>query len=140
MSSTLPLYTGPELPIILPEEEYDSRRPSTSRAFLSKTPAPGSSIEVRTHPHEYQIWVMLPGFTWDGITLATQKRRVLHIVADKWDTNEGQSTFIVFSSCDLTSALQVISSGESLSASTPICLVSVPSSATTPCACRFPVG
>lgn len=97
-SSTLPLYTGPELPIILPEEEYDSRRPSIGRAFLSKTPAPGSSIEVRTHPHEYQIWVILPGFTWDGITLATQKRRVLHIVADKWGANEGESTwtFIVY--------------------------------------------
>lgn len=82
-------YGGPEAPIILPEEDYDGR-PSSSRAFLSKTPAQGSSIEVQTHSNEYMIWVQLPGFSWDGITLATQKRRVLHIVADKWDNNGGE--------------------------------------------------
>ncbi len=79
---------GPEAPVILPEEDYDGR-PSSSRAFLSKTPAQGSSIDVQTHSHEYLVWVKLPGFSWDGITLATQKRRVLHIVADKWDNNGG---------------------------------------------------
>jgi predicted cobalt transporter CbtA len=89
LASTAAAYTGPETPVILPEEDYNSGRPSSSRAFLGKTPAPGSSIEVRTHAHEYQIWAKLPGFTWDGITLATQKRRVLHIVADKWDHNGG---------------------------------------------------
>src|SRR6266571_1880029 len=83
-------YAGPDAPVILPEDENSGGRPSSSRAFLSTTPAPGSSIEVHTHAHEYQIWVKLPGFSWDGITLATQKRRVLHIVADKWDNNGGK--------------------------------------------------
>ena len=71
------------------EDEYDKGRPSSSRAFLSKTPARDSSIHVQQHPHEYQIWVRLPGFTSDGIIVTTQKERVLHIVADKWDNNGG---------------------------------------------------
>ena len=82
-------YTGPRAPVVL-EDEYDNRRPSCSRAFLSKTPAAGSSIQVQPHPREYQIWVRLPGFTSDGIIVTTQKERVVHIVADKWDNNGGQ--------------------------------------------------
>ncbi|KAF9529252.1 hypothetical protein CPB83DRAFT_737235, partial [Crepidotus variabilis] len=57
--------------------------------FLSNAPAHGTSIDLHTLQHEYQIMAKLPGFSWDAITLATQKRRVLHIVADKWDNNGG---------------------------------------------------
>lgn len=88
-SPTSPTYPGPDLPFILPEDYHDGSRPSSSRAFLSKAPAQGTSIDLNTHQHEYQILAKLPGFNWDSITLATQKRRVLHIVADKWDNNGG---------------------------------------------------
>jgi HSP20 family molecular chaperone IbpA len=40
-------------------------------------------------PHEYQIHIKLPGFTWDGITLATKRKKILHVVADRWDKTGG---------------------------------------------------
>ncbi|KAF8973050.1 hypothetical protein BDZ97DRAFT_1645013, partial [Flammula alnicola] len=57
--------------------------------FLSSTPAPDSTIEVHSLQHEYQLHVRLPGFSWDGITLATKRRRILHVVADRWDNGGG---------------------------------------------------
>ncbi|CAA7261753.1 unnamed protein product [Cyclocybe aegerita] len=78
-----------EPPVILPEDDEDTSRPSCSRAFLNSTPARDSTIEVHTLQHEYQLHVRLPGFTWDGITLATKRRRVLHVVADRWDNGGG---------------------------------------------------
>ncbi|KAF9567951.1 hypothetical protein CPC08DRAFT_592172, partial [Agrocybe pediades] len=57
--------------------------------FLSSEPARDSTIEVHTLPHEYQLHVRLPGFSWDGITLATKRRRILHVVADRWDHGGG---------------------------------------------------
>jgi len=82
----------PEPPTILPEDYTDNGRPtssSSSRIFLNSTPAEGSTIEVHTMPHEYQIHIKLPGFTWDGITLATKRKKVLHVVADRWDKTGG---------------------------------------------------
>jgi len=58
--------------------------------FLSHAPSPENSwIEVETLQHEYKIHVRLPGFTQDGITLATKRRRILHVVADKWENGGG---------------------------------------------------
>lgn len=58
--------------------------------FLSHAPPPADSwIEVETTPSEYRLNVRLPGFQRDGITLATKKRRILHVVADSWGTGGG---------------------------------------------------
>ncbi|PFH53752.1 hypothetical protein AMATHDRAFT_136735 [Amanita thiersii Skay4041] len=58
--------------------------------FLSHAPPPADSyIQVETTPRDYQLNVRLPGFSRDGITLASKKRRVLHIVADRWDGDGG---------------------------------------------------
>ncbi|KAJ7141399.1 hypothetical protein C8R44DRAFT_604424 [Mycena epipterygia] len=58
--------------------------------FLSHAPPPVDSwIEVETTPGEYRLIVRLPGFKRDGITLATKKRRILHVVADSWEPESG---------------------------------------------------
>ncbi|KAE9403884.1 hypothetical protein BT96DRAFT_814403 [Gymnopus androsaceus JB14] len=59
--------------------------------FLSHMPPPADSwIEVETTPAEYRLNIRLPGFKRDGITLATKRRRILHVVADSWpDTPQG---------------------------------------------------
>jgi len=44
---------------------------------------------VETTPSEYRLNVKLPGFQRDGITLATKKRRILHVVADSWGSGGG---------------------------------------------------
>ena len=49
---------------------------------------------MRTLGHEYQLLVKLPGFSWDGITLATKRKRVLHVVADRWDNVGGERLFL----------------------------------------------
>lgn len=91
-SSGSGLYPAPEPPVILPEDYTDNGRPtsSSSRIFLNSTPAEDSTIEVHTMPHEYQIHIKLPGFTWDGITLATKRKKILHVVADRWDKTGGE--------------------------------------------------
>ncbi|KAJ7873789.1 hypothetical protein B0H14DRAFT_2343973, partial [Mycena olivaceomarginata] len=54
--------------------------------FLNHAPPPVDSwMEVETTQGEYRLIVRLPGFKRDGITLATKKRRILHLVADSWD-------------------------------------------------------
>ncbi|KAG5641951.1 hypothetical protein DXG03_003940, partial [Asterophora parasitica] len=54
--------------------------------FLSHAPPPPDSwIEVETTQGEYRLVVHLPGFRRDGITLATKRRRILHVVADCWE-------------------------------------------------------
>jgi len=45
---------------------------------------------VETLQHEYKLHARLPGFTQDGITLATKRRRILHVVADKWENGGGK--------------------------------------------------
>ncbi|PPQ98786.1 hypothetical protein CVT24_003344 [Panaeolus cyanescens] len=88
-SSISDTYPAPEAPIILPDDVDDNGRPSSSRAFLAHSPARNSTIEVRTYQNEYQLLVGLPGFSSDSITLATKKKRVLHVVADRWDNDGG---------------------------------------------------
>ena len=54
--------------------------------FLSHAPPPpDSSIEVETTGDAYKLNVRLPGFKREGITLATKRRRILHVVADRWE-------------------------------------------------------
>ncbi|KAF9478801.1 hypothetical protein BDN70DRAFT_765341, partial [Pholiota conissans] len=81
-------YPGPEPPVILPDDSRPTSSTS-SRIFLNNTPAPDSTIEVHTLQHEYQLHIRLPGFSWDGITLATKRKRILHVVADRWDNGGG---------------------------------------------------
>lgn len=90
-----PSYPPPELPMILPTDAGHTTR-STSRQqphepFLSHAPPPADSwIEVETTQGEYRLNVRLPGFTRDGITLATKRRRILHVVADRWENGGGK--------------------------------------------------
>ncbi|KAG6917328.1 hypothetical protein DXG01_002986 [Tephrocybe rancida] len=76
-------YPAPDPPTIL--------APTVSPApFLSHAPPPPDSwIEVETSAGEYRLVVRLPGFRRDGITLATKRRRVLHVVADSWEGGGG---------------------------------------------------
>ncbi|KIY48174.1 hypothetical protein FISHEDRAFT_8736, partial [Fistulina hepatica ATCC 64428] len=61
-------------------------------SFLGPNPAPPESyIEVETTPGEYRLNVSLPGFRRDGITLATKRRRILHILADSYSNEPGAS-------------------------------------------------
>jgi len=84
---------APEPPVILPPEPTDE--PSTrSQApyvpFLSHAPPPPDSwIEVETTHSEYKLHVRLPGFSREGITLSTKRRRILHVVADSWENGGG---------------------------------------------------
>jgi len=95
----------PEPPVILPLEPCPSENDDQSQSescsqmgasgnsrqaphvpFLSRGPPPTESyIEVETTPQEYRLHVKLPGFGRDAITLASKKRRILHIVADIWE-------------------------------------------------------
>ncbi|KAH9485557.1 hypothetical protein JR316_0002467 [Psilocybe cubensis] len=103
-------YPPPEPPVILP---YDSADDSTSFSasnsssstapastssrsqppyvpFLSHAPPPPDSwIQVETTMNEYRLNVRLPGFSREGITLATKRRRILHVVADSWENGGG---------------------------------------------------
>jgi HSP20 family molecular chaperone IbpA len=64
--------------------------------FLSHAPPPADSwIEVETTAGEYRLNVRLPGFRRDGITLATKRRRILHVVADSWENGGGEFFFLV---------------------------------------------
>ena len=95
-----PSYPPPDPPTILPVDpthdvtlhQSDSRQ-APYMPFLSHVlPSPDSSwIEVETTQSEYKLLVRLPGFSREGITLATKRRRILHIVADSWENEGGQS-------------------------------------------------
>ncbi|KAK0195136.1 hypothetical protein F5146DRAFT_1024342 [Armillaria mellea] len=86
-------YPAPEPPTILPSQQPPAHsEPSLAphEPFLSNAPPPPDSwIEVETTPQEYRLNVCLPGFKRDGITLATKRRRILHVVADSWDAGGG---------------------------------------------------
>ncbi|KAH6913884.1 hypothetical protein BKA70DRAFT_1420658 [Coprinopsis sp. MPI-PUGE-AT-0042] len=82
----------PEPPRILESEPEPSERiPAPYEFFLnSRGPAPADSwLEIETLRHEYRLFARLPGFSREGITLATKRRRILHLVADKWDNGGG---------------------------------------------------
>ncbi|PPQ68036.1 hypothetical protein CVT25_014497 [Psilocybe cyanescens] len=89
-------YPPPEPPVILPAEPSDDITMSSSRSqapyvpFLCHAPPPPDSwIQVETTMSEYRLHVRLPGFSREGITLATKRRRILHVVADSWDNGGG---------------------------------------------------
>ncbi|KAK7005877.1 hypothetical protein R3P38DRAFT_3214820 [Favolaschia claudopus] len=70
----------------------NTNRSSTSsyEPFLPHAPPPVDCwIEVETTAAEYRLVVRLPGFKRDGITLATKKRRILHVSADSWEEGGG---------------------------------------------------
>jgi len=87
-------YPAPEPPVILPENNTMNQSSYRSQApyfpFLSHAPSPENSwIEVETLQHEYKLHARLPGFARDDITLATKRRRILHVVANKWENGGG---------------------------------------------------
>lgn len=109
----------PEPPIVLPAEpenddesqlEFSAQmgtlgnnRQAPHVPFLSHGPAPTESyIEVETTPREYCLHVKLPGFGRDAITLASKKRRILHIVADRWDSVGGEHVLFNLAQAVLT--------------------------------------
>ncbi|KAK1225952.1 hypothetical protein PQX77_011084 [Marasmius sp. AFHP31] len=65
--------------------------PPAYAPFLSPLPPPPERcwVEVETTPREYKLKIRLEGSKRDGITLATRRRRILHVVADSWDTEGG---------------------------------------------------
>lgn len=70
---------------------YHSQHVAPYLPFLSHAPPPADSyIEVETTPGEYRLNVRLPGFRRDGIMLATKRRRILHVVADRWEEGGGE--------------------------------------------------
>ncbi|KAF9529249.1 hypothetical protein CPB83DRAFT_765188 [Crepidotus variabilis] len=101
MPHTLPSdLPQPDPPTILESTLPDSSSSlSTSSApyapFLSHAPPPPECrLEITTSESYYRLDVRLPGFTREGITLATKRRRILHVTADMWDDdhhNNGRS-------------------------------------------------
>ncbi|KDQ57400.1 hypothetical protein JAAARDRAFT_263162 [Jaapia argillacea MUCL 33604] len=80
-----PTILTPPLP-----ESRSSRRSAAYEPFLSHAPPPIDSwIAVETLAREYRLLVRLPGFKRDAITLATRRRRILHVVADSWEPTGG---------------------------------------------------
>ena len=86
--SAMASYPAPDPPTILgPTNDAPNR---AYEPFLSHAPPPADSwIEVETTAGEYRLNVRLPGFRRDAITLATKKRRILHVVADCWENGGG---------------------------------------------------
>ncbi|EAU91448.2 hypothetical protein CC1G_01937 [Coprinopsis cinerea okayama7 len=88
-------FLPPEPPRILENEptpsESANRVPAPYEFFLnSRGPPPADSwLEIETLHTEYRLFARLPGFSREGITLATKRRRILHLVADKWDNGGG---------------------------------------------------
>lgn len=86
----------PDPPRILENEpsaaEIPGRVPAPYEFFLnSRGPPPADSwLEIETSNCEYRLFARLPGFSREGITLATKRRRILHLVADKWDNGGGE--------------------------------------------------
>jgi HSP20 family molecular chaperone IbpA len=89
-------FSPPEPPIILPElgdDQYQTdslsqndQRRAPHVLFLSHgPPLADSCIEAETTLRDYRLLVRLPGFTRDAITLSSKRRRILHIVADRWE-------------------------------------------------------
>lgn len=61
-----------------------------SMPFLDSRPAPPTTeYSMDTHHSHYTLKIKLPGFSLEGITLATKHSRQLVIVADKWDEANG---------------------------------------------------
>ncbi|KAH7888877.1 hypothetical protein F5I97DRAFT_1804109 [Phlebopus sp. FC_14] len=93
-SSSTPSIPAPEAPVILtppPQNEgsSDAQRRAPYNSFLCHAPPPDTWIAVETFESEYRLLVRLPGFRRDGITIATRRRRILHVVADSWEPGGG---------------------------------------------------
>ena len=48
-----------------------------------------NAVGVETTDSAYVLQIQLPGFGRDSITLATRKKKTLHVVADRWDNGGG---------------------------------------------------
>lgn len=89
------MYPAPEAPVILTPPTQaercgeDANRRAPYDSFLCHSPPPDTWIAVETSPSEYRLVVRLPGFRRDGITIATRRRRILHVVADSWEPEGG---------------------------------------------------
>ena len=92
----------PEPPIIVdtPANPHGQGAYAPHASFLSHAPPPADcSLTIETAPDAYWLVLCLPGFTWQGITLATKRGRILHVVADKWEGEGGKLFFSLFSFC-----------------------------------------
>ncbi|KDQ57402.1 hypothetical protein JAAARDRAFT_193736 [Jaapia argillacea MUCL 33604] len=89
-ASGIPKSAPPTILTPSPLESRRSRRSAAYEPFLSHAPPPIDSwIAVETLAREYRLLVKLPGFRRDAITLATRRRRILHVVADSWEPTGG---------------------------------------------------
>ena len=112
---------APEAPVImapLPNEQgAHGRAPYDS--FLCHTPPANTWIAVETSQSEYVLLVRLPGFRRDGMlvrflsisdvslirplrTIATRRRRILHVVADSWEPEGGMLHHFTQHCCELS--------------------------------------
>ncbi|KAI9571137.1 hypothetical protein HD554DRAFT_2078874 [Boletus coccyginus] len=82
---------APEAPVIMtpPPNEQSAHARHPYDSFLCHSPPANTWIAVETSQSEYSLLVRLPGFTRDGITISTRKRRILHVVADSWEPEGG---------------------------------------------------
>ncbi|KAF7971618.1 hypothetical protein HWV62_20722 [Athelia sp. TMB] len=74
--------SAPAPPTVLP----GPARPAAP--FLAPSPVE-HAVRVETARGAYTLHISLPGFRRDAITLATRRRRVLHVVADDWAPGGG---------------------------------------------------
>ncbi|KIM83327.1 hypothetical protein PILCRDRAFT_97209 [Piloderma croceum F 1598] len=94
-ASSLSSYPAPQAPVILTPPPPPTESGRTARApyepFLCHNAVAEDrhSIAVETSTSEYRLIVHLPGFSRDAITLATRRRRILHVVADSWAPGGG---------------------------------------------------
>ena len=91
----------PPIPTSNPYPHISSSNSCPYIPFLSSSDAPPDcNIDIQAHSNLYFILVNLPGFSSQDITLATKRRRILHLVADKW--GEGGGLYLFFlASCAL---------------------------------------
>jgi len=94
-ASSLSSYPAPQAPVILTPPPPPTGSGRTARAsyepFLCHNAVAEDrhTIAVETSTSEYRLIVHLPGFSRDAITLATRRRRILHVVADSWAPGGG---------------------------------------------------
>ncbi|KAG6375489.1 hypothetical protein JVT61DRAFT_3048 [Boletus reticuloceps] len=104
--SALPDTHAPEEPIIMAPNEQHAQGRAPCDSFLCHSPPANTWINVESSQSEHALLVRLPGFRRDAMrvcflsilvlstnthlsTIATGKRRILHVVADSWEPGGG---------------------------------------------------
>ncbi|KAF8134527.1 hypothetical protein EV363DRAFT_1323765 [Boletus edulis] len=89
VATASPATHAPEEPIIMAPNEQHAQGRAPCDSFLCHSPPANTWINVESSQSEHALLVGLPGFRRDAITIATGKRRILHVVADSWEPEGG---------------------------------------------------